>query len=95
MTAPKQSLVEVVARMDVMTKTARELNRSPSEVVHVLPVPLMDARQMHYLRAIAEEGNLGETPEEVAAFFITEGIRQRQTSEARIERPKSWKGFKP
>ncbi len=78
-----------------MTKTARELNRSPGEVVHVLPVPLIDARQMHFLRAIADEGNLGQTPEEVAAFFIMDGIHQRQISRARIERPKSWEGFKP
>lgn len=78
-----------------MTKTAREKNRGSGEVVKVLPVPLMDARQMYYLRAIAEEGNLGETPEEVAAFFITEGIHQRQISKARIERPKSWDGVEP
>jgi hypothetical protein len=72
-------------------KTAREMNRSPDEVVKVLSVPLMDARQMHYLRVIAEEGNLGQTPEEVAAFFITDGIfRRNVTPGGRIQAPKSW-----
>jgi len=32
-------------------KTAREMNRSPGEVVYDLPVPLIDSRQMHFLRA--------------------------------------------
>ena len=36
-------------------KTARQMNRSPDEVLKVLPVTLDDARQMYYLRAIAEE----------------------------------------
>ncbi|QEH36560.1 hypothetical protein OJF2_51440 [Aquisphaera giovannonii] len=77
-------------------KAARELNRSPGEVVKVLAVPLIDARQMHYLRAIAEEGNLGQTPEEVAAFFITEGISRRiLTPGGSIEPPESWEGFQP
>ena len=77
-------------------KTARELNRSPGEVIKVLPVPLDDARQMYYLRTIAEEGILGETPEEVAAHFITEGILRRNlTPGGRIQPPKSWEGFKP
>lgn len=71
------------------------MNRAKGEVVHVLPVPLIDARQMFFLRALAEEGNLGQTPEEVAAFFITEGIHQRQISKARIELPQSWEGFQP
>jgi hypothetical protein len=78
-----------------MTKTAREMNRSKGETVHVLHVPLIDARQMHYLRAIAYEGNLGEAPEEVAAFFITEGIMKQQMSPGRIEKPKNWNCFKP
>jgi hypothetical protein len=75
--------------------TARELNRSPGERVKILNVPLIDARQMYYLRLLAEEGNLGQTPEEVAASFITDGILKRQCSTARFDVPKSWKGFKP
>ena len=44
----------------------------------------------------AREGNLGQTPEEVAAFFITDGIfRRNVTPGGRIQAPKSWKGFKP
>jgi hypothetical protein len=77
-----------------MTKTARELNRSPGEVVHVLHVPLIDDRQMHYLREIAEHGVLGETPEEVAAFMILEGISERLQSR-QVEPRRDWKGFKP
>jgi hypothetical protein len=77
-----------------MTKTAREMNRAKGEVVHVLPVPLIDARQMHYLEELAEQGIIGETPEEVAAFMILEGIDKRLrsgSSEGRTD----WKGFKP
>lgn len=74
--------------------TAREKNRSPEELVHVLPVPLIDARQMHYLREIADAGIIGETPEEVAAFLILEGIDLRMRSGS-IKGRTDWKGFKP
>jgi hypothetical protein len=74
--------------------TAREKNRTKGEVVHVLHVPLIDARQMHYLRELADEGNLGETPEEVAAFLILEGIDLRLRS-GMIDGRRDWKGFKP
>ena len=75
-----------------MTKTAREQNRAKGEVVHVLSVPLIDARQMHYLHEIAEAGNLGETPEEVAAFMILEGIDVRLRSKS-VQPRTDWKGF--
>jgi hypothetical protein len=77
-----------------MTKSAREQNRSPDEVMHVLPVPLIDARQMHYLQKIADAGIIDETPEEVAAFMILEGIDKRLRS-GMIEGRTDWKGFKP
>jgi hypothetical protein len=77
-----------------MSKTARELNRTPGEAMHVLPVPLIDARQMHYLRELVEDGNLGETPEEVAAFLILEGIDLRLRS-GTLQPRRDWKGFKP
>ena len=77
-----------------MTKTAREQNSSLDEVVHILPVPLIDARQMHYLRQIADAGVIGETPEEVAAVMILEGIDLRMRSGS-IDGRTNWKGFKP
>ena len=76
-----------------MSKTAREMNRAPGEEVWVLPVSLCDARQMYFLRAIADEGILGQTPQEVAAWFIMEGILTRQRSQGRIDPPESWEGY--
>jgi hypothetical protein len=75
-------------------KTARDKNRAPGEVVHILPVPLIDDRQMHYLHALAIFGNIGETPEEVAAFMIMEGIGDRMRNGLLVPRTE-WKGFKP
>jgi len=84
-----------------MSKTAREINREESggKPAFVLTVPLMDDRQMYYLRNLATHGYGGETPEEVAAMFITEGILKVAQCPAAedlgMRRPKSWKGFKP
>ena len=75
--------------------TAREMNRSKNEIVHTLHVPLIDYRQMYYLRIIANEGNLGETPEEIAAFYITDGIMKRQMSKVPIPKATTWKDFRP
>ena len=84
-----------------MGKTAREINREESggAPAFVLGVPLMDDRQMYYLRNLAALGYGGETPQEVAAMFITEGILKVAQCPAAedlgMRPPKSWKGFKP
>jgi hypothetical protein len=84
-----------------MRKTARELNREEAggAPAFVLGVPLMDDRQMYYLRNLAALGYGGETPEEVAAMFITEGIlavaKCPAVEDLGMRPPKSWKGFKP
>jgi hypothetical protein len=82
-------------------ETAREINREEAggAPAFVLGVPLMDDRQMYYLRILAERGIVGETPGEVAAHFITNGIMQyvgnKCAEGARLYPPETWKGFKP
>ena len=65
----------------------------------VLPVPMIDDRQMYYLRILAERGYLGETHGNVAATFITEGIMQfvgsKVAESARLYPPDMWTGFNP
>jgi hypothetical protein len=84
-----------------MAKTAREITREEAGAppAFVLPVPLIDDRQMYYLRILAERGYVGETPAEVAAMFITEGILRyvgnKVAESARLYPPESWEGFKP
>ena len=43
-------------------------------MVRVVCVPLASDKQLDYLTAIAEEGIIGQTPEEVAAWNVREGI---------------------
>jgi hypothetical protein len=80
--------------------TAREINRHDAgeAPAYRLAVPLIDDRQVYYLRKLANIGYGGETPEEVAAMFITEGILKAANSPGLrdvMRRPASWKGFKP
>ena len=84
-----------------MPKTARQITREESggAPAFALPVSLVDDRQMYCLRILAERGYLGETPGEVAATFITEGIMQfvgsKIAESARLYSPETWKGFDP
>jgi len=87
--------------MSQKQKTAHEINREEAgeAAAFVPPVPLMDDRQMYYLRNLAEHGYGGETAAEVAAMFITEGLLKVAICKAAkslgMRPPKTWKGFKP
>ena len=67
-----------VVRASKLPRTAAVLNRGRGATVLILAVPLIDDRHISYLNDIAEEGIIGQTPEEVAAWFIMEGIKKRK-----------------
>lgn len=61
-------------RASKLPRTAAVLNRGRGAVVRILAVPLIDNRQLDMLTDLAIQGIMGQTPEEVAAWFIREGI---------------------
>lgn len=63
-----------LVRNSAFPRTAAKLNRGRGAMVRVIGVPLASDKQFAYLDALSEEGILGQTPEEVAAWFIREGI---------------------
>jgi hypothetical protein len=84
-----------MVRASALPRTAAVLNRGRGAIVRILGVPLLDNRQLHFLQGIADLGIIGQTAEEVAAFFILEGISRNQTSAMRISPPRSWEGWEP
>lgn len=64
-------------RASKMPRTAHILNRGRGARVLILAVPLIDERQLQFLQAIADEGIIGQTPEEVGAWFIRDGLHDR------------------
>lgn len=80
-------------------ETAREMTRREAgSPLKVLRVPLIDHRQMYYLRALADTQLMGQTEGEVAATFILEGIKRHMSKSMpaplRVHNPPSWEGFK-
>jgi hypothetical protein len=84
-----------MVRRNSLPATADRANRARGSMVRVIGVPLKDNRQMWYLRTLADEGIIGCTPEEVAAWLIMEGIQKNVLCPNPIKRPKSWEGFDP
>lgn len=66
-----------VVRASVFAPTASILNRGRGAMVRVIGVPLIDDRQYALLDQVADEGILGQTAEEVAAWFIRDGLLAR------------------
>lgn len=95
----KNRLDRFLKRQTYVGKTAMQLNREEGGggPFYMLPVPLMSEKQLYYLRVLADRGIIGQTPEEVASWFIGEGIRSymgnKVAESARLYPPDSWKGF--
>jgi hypothetical protein len=66
-----------MVRASAFPRTANILNRGRGAMVRVLAVPLTDDRQMKYLEEMSDEGIVAQTPEEAAAWLITEGLMKR------------------
>ena len=66
-----------VVRASKLPRTAGVINRGRGALVRILAVPLLDDRQMNVLRDMANEGIVGQTPEECAAYLITWAIVDR------------------
>lgn len=66
-----------MVRASAFPRTAAILNRGRGAVIRVIGVPLIDDRQYAMLEEIAFEGIIGQTAEEVAAWFIREKLLER------------------
>lgn len=66
-----------VVRASAFPRTASILNRGRGALVRVIGVPLMSDKHLDVLQQIADEGIIGQTAEEVAAWFIRDGVLAR------------------
>jgi hypothetical protein len=61
-------------RASAFERTAYILNKGRGAMVRVIGVPLASDGQLDYLKALAHQGLYGQTAEEVAEWFIRDGI---------------------